>query len=38
MRDIIDLWKSQPLSEQLAGIVFAVLFPLFILALALITP
>jgi hypothetical protein len=38
MRDIIDLWKSQPLSEQLAGIAFAVGFPLFILAFAVITP
>ena len=35
---IAELWKSQPLSEKLAGITVAVSFPLLLLALAVITP
>ena len=35
---ICSIWKSQPLSEKLAGIAVAIGFPLFLLALAVITP
>lgn len=38
LETIRAIWKSQPLSEKLAGIAVAIGFPLFLLALAVITP